>query len=145
MLTGVYVAGRFIKTVVDRYQHQQSIDLDSDVSQNCWLGIRGGVMDIVPGGAMAAAAKTAQAAATLPLEGQIAIQSVDLSSCILNFLAVSNVHANIIVKVLKKEEISALEVFQLTSAIQFFTHSVISTRQAMSLISSTAWWNLLLI
>jgi len=136
MLTGVYAAGRNIQTLVDRDQHQQSIGLDSAVSRNCWLGIGGGVMGIVSGGTMAAAAKTAEAAATMPLAGQIAIKSVAVSSCVLNGLAVSNGLANIIVKAINEKEITALDVFQFTSAVLFFTHSVISTHQAMSLINS---------
>jgi hypothetical protein len=136
MLTGGYAAGRNIQTLVDRDQHQQSIGLDSAVSRNCWLGIGGGVMGIVSGGTMAAATKTAQAAATLPLAGQIAIKSVAVDSCVLNGLAVSKGLANIIVKAVNEEEITALDVFRFTSAVLFFTHSVISTHQAMSLINS---------
>ena len=136
VLTGGYAAGRNIQTLVDRDQHQQSIGLNSAVSRNCWLGIAGSGMGIVSGGTMAAAAKTVQAAATLPLAGQIAIKSVAVSSCVLNGLAVSNGLANIIVKALNEKEITALDVFQFTSAVLFFTHTVISTHQAMSLINS---------
>ena len=136
MLTGVYTAGRSIQTLVDRDQHQQSIGLDSAESRNCWLGIAGGVMGFASVRNMAAAARTAQAAATMPLAGQIAMKSVGFSSCVLNGLAVSNGLANIIDKALNGKEITALDVFQVTSAVLFFTNSVISTRQAMSLIKS---------
>ena len=136
ILTGVYAAGRSIQTLVDRAQHQQSVGLDSAVSRNCWLVIAGSVMSIVSGRAMAAAAKTAQAAATMPLATQIAIKSVAVGSCILNGLAVSNGLENIIVKAQNEKEITLLDVFQFTSAVLFFTHSVISTRQAMSLINN---------
>ena len=135
-LTGVYAATRNIQTLVDRDQHQQSIGLDSAVSRNCWLGIVGGAMGIVSGGTMAGAAKTARRAAKLPLAGQIAIKSVAVSSCVLNGLAVSNVLANIIVKARNEKKITPLDVFQFTSTVLFFTHSVISTCQAMSLINS---------
>jgi hypothetical protein len=134
MLTGVYAVGRNIETLVDRDQHQQSIGLNSPVSRNCWLGIGGSVMSIASGGTMAAA-KIAQAAATMPLAGQIAIKSVAVSSCVLNGLAVSNGLANIIVKAIDEKEITALDIFQFTSAVLFFTHSVISTHQAMALIN----------
>jgi hypothetical protein len=135
-LTGLYGAGRNIQTLVDRDQHQQTIGLNSPVSRNCWLGIAGSVLGIVSGGTMAATAKTAQAAATIPLAGQIAIKSVAVSSCVFNGLAVSNGLANIIVKAIDEKEITALDVFQFASAVLFFTHSVISTHQSMSLINS---------
>jgi hypothetical protein len=64
------------------------------------------------------------------------MKSVAFSSCVLNGLAVSNGLANIIDKALNEKEITALDVFQLTSAVLFFTNSVISTRQAKSLINS---------
>jgi hypothetical protein len=135
-LTGVYAAGRNIQTLVDRDQHQQSIGLTSAESRNCWLGIGGGVMSIVSGGTMVAAAKTAQAATTMPLAGQFGIKSVAVSSCFLSSLAVSNELANIIVKSRNGEKITVLDVFQFVSAVLFFTDSTISARQAMCLIDS---------
>jgi len=147
MLTGVYAAGRNIQTLVDRNQHQESIGLDSAESRNCWLRIGGGVMGIFSGGTMRAAAKTVQATAAMPLAGQVtaraaatmplvAIKSVAVGSYVLNGLAVSNGLANIIVEAQNEKEITPLDVFQFTSTVLFFTHSVISTRQAMSLINS---------
>jgi hypothetical protein len=136
MLTGVYAAGRNVQTLVDRDKHQQSTGLDSADSRNCWLGIAGGAMGFMSGGTMASAARTARTSAAMPLAGQIARSSVAVGSCVLNGLAVSNGLANIIVKARNEEEITALDVFQFTSAVLFFTHSVISARQAKSLISS---------
>ena len=136
VLTGLYAAVRNIQTLVDRDQHQQSIGLDSAVSRNCWMGIVGGAMGFVSGGTMARAAKTARTAARIPLAGRFAVKSVAVSSFVLNSLAVSNGLANIIDKAINKEKITALDVFQFTSAVLFFTNSVISTRRAMSLINS---------
>jgi hypothetical protein len=85
---------------------------------------------------VAAAAATAQEAATMPLAKKIAIKSVGVSSCVFNGLAVANGILKIIDKVKNEEKITALDVFQLTSAVLFFTHSVISTHQAMSIINS---------
>jgi hypothetical protein len=135
MLTGVYAAGRNIQTLMDRDRHQQSIGLDNAVSRNCWLGIGCGVIGIVSGDTMAAAARTAQAAATMSLAGQIAIKSVAVSSCVLNGLAVRNELANL-VKARNEKKITPFDVFQFTSTVLFFTHSVISIIQTLSLINS---------
>jgi hypothetical protein len=136
MVTGVYAASRNIQTLVDRDQHQESIRLDSAEARNCWLGIGGGMMSFLSGGTMATAraaraATTARTAATMPL----AIKSVAVGSSILNGLAVGNGLANIMFKVQNKEEVTALDLFQVTSAVLFFTHSVISTRQAMTMLN----------
>ena len=126
-LTGVYAAGRNIQTLVDRDQHQQSIGLDSAESRNCSLEIGGAVTGIVSAGNMVAAAKTAQADAENPLAGQITIKSAAVGSCVLNGLAVTNGIANIIIKFLNEKEITALDVFQWTSAVLFFTHCYFDT------------------
>ena len=136
VLTGAYGAGRNIQTLMDRDEHQQSIGLDSAEARNCWLGIGGAVIGIVSAGTVAASAKSAQTDAEMSLARKIAIQSVVYGSCILNGLAVGNGIVNIIVKVRNEEEITALDVFQLTSAVLFFTHSVISAHEARSLINS---------
>jgi hypothetical protein len=136
VLTGGYAAGRSIQTLVDRSKHQESIGLDNAASRNCWLGIGGGFMSIVSGGAMATAARTARAGSTMAVAGQVAVKSVAVGSCVVNALGVTNALANIIVKAVNEEDITSLEIFQFTSAVLFFTQSVISTRQAMSVISS---------
>jgi hypothetical protein len=114
---------------MDRRQHQPIIGTDSAESRNCWVEIEGGWMDLVSGGTMAEAAKTDQTAATMPLAGQTTIKS-----CAVYGLAISNVLGNIIVKAVNEKKVTALCVFQFTSAILFFTHTVISTRQAKSVI-----------
>jgi hypothetical protein len=85
---------------------------------------------------MAAAAKTAQADTPLPLAGKIALKSAAIGSCVLNGLTTGAVLGNIIVKAVNGENITTLDIVQLTSAVLFFTHSVISTRQAISLIKN---------
>jgi len=136
VLTGVYSAGRNIQTLVDRDQHQQSIGLDSAETRNCWLGIAGSVVGIASACTIALAAKSVRANGKMSNAGEITIQSVAVSSLFLNSLALGNGVANIFIKVRNREEITALDVFQVTSTVLFFTHSVISTRQAMSLINS---------
>ncbi|XP_069674748.1 uncharacterized protein [Periplaneta americana] len=134
--SGGYAAGRSIHTLVDRGTHKQSIGLDNAESRNCWLGIGGSVIGIASGGAVAAAAKMAQAGETVALAGQIAMKSVTATSCIVNALGVANGLANIVVKVIDAEPVSSLDIFQFSSSILFFTNSVISTHQAHTLINS---------
>jgi hypothetical protein len=74
------------------------------------------------------------------LAAQIFIKSVAVGSCVLNGLAVRNGFANIIVKAQNGEKITPLDVFQFTSAVLFFTHSVLSACQVKSLIKSM-WKN----
>ena len=135
MIAGSYGAGRSIQTLVDRGQHQQSIGLDNAESRNCWLGIAGYLMSLASGGAITAVAKTAQTGASVTLAGQIALKSVTVGSCVVNALGVTSGLADIIMKAVNKEEITAFEIFQFTSVVLFFTNSVISTHQAFTLIN----------
>jgi hypothetical protein len=133
---GGYGIGRSTQTLVDRHQHQQSIGLDNAESRNCWLGIGGGVMGMAAGGAAAAAAKMAQVGQGVTVAGQIALKSVTAGSSFVNALGVVNGLANIIVQAVNEGEVSALDIFQFTSSVLFFTNSVISTHQAHNLINS---------
>ncbi|XP_069674752.1 uncharacterized protein [Periplaneta americana] len=134
--SGGYAAGRSIHTLVDRSRHKQSIGLDNAESRNCWLGIGGSAIGIASGGAVAAAAKMAQAGETVSLAGQIAMKSITATSCIVNALGVANGLANIVVKVIDDEPLSTLDIFQFSSSVLFFTCSVISTYQAKTLLNS---------
>jgi len=143
MLTGAYSAGRYIQSLMDHKQHQHSIGLDSAESRNRWFGIGGHMMGIVSGPKMFADFKTAQAYventeadAEKSSGAQIVMQSVAVGSCVLNGLAVANGFAIIVDKVRNKQEITALDIFQFTSAVLFFTHSAVSVHQARSLINS---------
>jgi hypothetical protein len=133
VVTKGYEAYRNFQTLYDRYQHHQSIGLGSYESRNCWLGVISNVVTIVN---LTAAAKSAQADKPMSLAKKNFIKSVALRSCAVNGLIASNAFFNIIVKALNKEKITSLDAFQFTSAVLFFTHTVISTRQAMSLIDS---------
>jgi hypothetical protein len=93
-------------------------------------------MSLASGGAIAAVAKTAQTGATITLAGQVALKSVTVGSCIVNALGVTSGLADIIIKVVNKEEITPLDIFQFTSVVLFFTNSVISAHQAYTLINN---------
>jgi hypothetical protein len=64
------------------------------------------------------------------------MKSLAVGSCVVNGLAVGCNVINIVDKFRNKEEITALDVFQLASTVLFFTHSVISAKDAMSLVNT---------
>jgi len=149
MATGAYSVGRNIQTLVDRGEHQQSIGLDSAESRSCWLGIAGGATSILLGPKMYADFKIAKANIGIAQTGvecvqvdvgtsrtsQIFTQPIAFGSCVLNGLAVVNGIAIIIDKVRNNKEITALDIFQFTSALMFFINSAVSVHQARSIIN----------
>ena len=149
MFTGAYSAVRNIQTLVDRDEHQQSIGLDSAESRSCWLGIAGGATSILLGPKTYADFKIANANVKIAQAGvectqanvgtsrtaQIFKQPIAFGSCVLNGLVVANGIAIIVDKYRNDEKITNLDIFQFTSALLFFTHSVVSVHQAISLIN----------
>jgi hypothetical protein len=92
-------------------------------------------MSLASSGAIVAVAKTAQTGASITFTGQVALKSVTLGTCVVNALGVTSGLADIIMKAVNKEEITPLDIFQLSSVVLFFTNSVISARQAYTLIN----------
>ncbi|PSN47893.1 hypothetical protein C0J52_03384 [Blattella germanica] len=129
-VTGAYSTGRSVAALRDRDVHRQSIGLDNAESRNCYLGIVGSVVGVVSGGATAALARSAQAGESIAMAGQIAMKGLAGTSCAINGLGVANGVANIVQKAINEEEVTSLDLFQLTSSILFFTSSVVSIHQA---------------
>ena len=59
-VTGVYGAGRSIAALVDRGQHQQSINVTDAQARNCWLSLGGNVLGVASGQALRFVTKAAQ-------------------------------------------------------------------------------------
>jgi hypothetical protein len=59
-VTGVYGAGRSIAALVDRGQHQQSINVTNAEARNCWLSVTGNMLGVASGQAVRALTKVTQ-------------------------------------------------------------------------------------
>lgn len=51
-VTGVYGAGRNIAALVDRGQHQQSVNVTDAEARSCWLSLAGNVLGVSSGQAL---------------------------------------------------------------------------------------------
>lgn len=59
-VTGVYGAGRNVAALVDRGQHQQSINVTDAEARNCWLSLGGNVLGVASGQALRFLTKATQ-------------------------------------------------------------------------------------
>jgi hypothetical protein len=59
-VTGVYGAGRSVAALVDRDQHQQSINVKDAEARNHWLSVTGSVLGVASGQAVRALTKVTQ-------------------------------------------------------------------------------------
>jgi hypothetical protein len=135
-LVGIYAFGQTIGTIVDRSQHQQSIGLTNAESLNCWLRLTGILLNLASGSGTTAVNKIVQEGDSVSLTTEFALKSVTVSSCIVDAIAVTSGLTDIIKKIVDKEKIASLDIFQFTSAVLFFTNSLISAHEAFTLIDS---------
>lgn len=126
----VYGAGRSVAGLIDRAQHDQSISLGDSTARMQWLTT---VTSIIAVGTLASAQVLANTAKT----GEL-VSSTTRSLCTtLNVTAVSISGIgvlNSVYEVSNKEKVTAFDVFQLTTSIFFFTHSVVSFKTASTII-----------
>jgi hypothetical protein len=114
--------------------HQQSIGLDNAESCSCWLGIAGCLLSLAAGYGTTAVNRTVQMADSVSLTTKFALKSVTVGSCIVNAIGGTSGLTDIIQKLVNKEKITNLDIFQFTSVVLFFTNSVISAHEAFELI-----------
>jgi hypothetical protein len=119
---------------MDRATHEQPIGLGDSESRICWLGIAGCITVLASECVSAVACEGAAITKIMSVE-EIAIKSVTVVSCVVNGLGVVNGMAHIIEKI-NKETVTSLDIFQLSSAVLFFTNSVISAHKAFSLLKT---------
>ncbi|KAJ9584756.1 hypothetical protein L9F63_020906 [Diploptera punctata] len=133
LATGGYSAGRNIAQLRDRDAHQQTIGLKDAESRNCYLGIVGSALGVASGGAVAAAATAAQVGSSITKVGEVAIKSISATSFTVSSLGIVNGVVNIVQK--RRQDITNLDIFHVTSSVLYFTNSVISNDQANILIN----------
>jgi hypothetical protein len=96
------------------------------------LGTAGGLTSLASGYGIAAVQK----GDSISQATKFALTSLTVGSCVVNAIAVTCGLADIIKKLVNKQKITPLDIFQFTSAFLFFTNSVISAHEAFTLIDS---------
>lgn len=64
-VTGAYGAGRSIAALVDRGQHQQTINVTDGEARNCWLSLGGNLLGVASGQATRLLTEAAQSGQTV--------------------------------------------------------------------------------
>lgn len=136
-VTGVYGAGRSIAALVDRGQHQQSINVTDKEARNCWLSLGGNVLGVASGQATRLLAKAAQSGQTVGKAGCYFVNILNFGSLTVNGLGLVNNFHSLYEKYRSKEKITTLEVFQFASSCLFFTLSAFNMKTANSIIKET--------
>ena len=128
----VYGTGRSISRLVDRGQHDQSVSLTNSEARSCWISTVAGVLSF---GNMASTTLLARSAAG----GNIVTAGVRTFCTSLNVTTISMNGIGILNSVLevaskKPDEITSLDILQLTTSIFFFTNSLVNFKTANAIV-----------
>ncbi|XP_057369697.1 uncharacterized protein LOC130690848 [Daphnia carinata] len=132
----LYVTGRSVGTLIDRGAHDQSINpFVSADARCCWLTTVATALSI---GAMASAkilTSTAKAGELASSGTRAFCSALNVTALSTSGMGVVNAFDRVIKKLKKNEEVSPLEVFLLTTSLFFFTHSLITSNTASTIIN----------
>lgn len=128
----VYSTGRSISRLVDRGRHDQSISLSNAEARGCWIST---VASVLSFGNMASTTLLARSAASggLVTAGvRTFCTSLNVTSISVNGLGILNSVVDLASK--KSEDITTLEILQLTTSIFFFTNSLVNFKTANQIV-----------
>lgn len=131
--SGAYATGRSIGTLVDRSQHDESINpFASGEARACWLTTAASAFSVVAMGSSAALSQTAKAGLLASSELRAVCTALNITTLSVNGLGVINGFY----EVSKKKEFTSLDVLQLTTSLFFFTHSLVNFKTASTIIKN---------
>lgn len=134
---GLYSVGRSIHNLVDRKRHQQTISLTNAESRNCWLNATVGVVSAGASGATAALTAVTRNGAAVGNATKIAFNTLSFANLVGSTTNCGVTVFNFIEKLVKKSQITAMDVYQLSSSILFFQMSVVNFKTANAIIQET--------
>ncbi|XP_067013132.1 uncharacterized protein [Anabrus simplex] len=133
---GMYGVFRSSKTMVDRTQHNQSIELTDSEARSCWISLVGNVIGTASMGATTALTRMAQTGQVVGRTTRIATTVLNIGSLVINGLGV--IHGAFMLHSKYNEgELTALDVYQFSASVLFFTHSVVNMKTADTIIRET--------
>ena len=128
----LYGTGRSIGTLVDRVQHDKSINpFHSTEARGCWLVTAASVLSIGSMGAGKYLSTTARAGTIVSAEVRVLCTALNVTNLTVSGLGILNGFYEVIKK---GNDTTPLEVIQLTTSIFFFSHSLINFKTASGII-----------
>ncbi|XP_062129834.1 uncharacterized protein LOC133841409 [Drosophila sulfurigaster albostrigata] len=124
--------------LVDRSQHEQSINVTDRTARGQWLGVVGGVVGLGASGATTAATAATNAGRRVGTVAQWTVNGMNISSIAMSATGISNGIIDLLLKHDDGDDISALDVLQLSASLFLFTHSLYNFQLASSIIDDTS-------
>ncbi|XP_063702262.1 uncharacterized protein LOC134832222 [Culicoides brevitarsis] len=130
----IFGTGKSIATLVDRVKHEKSINFSDSEARSCWLMTATSAISV---GTLAstrilvAASRGGNLVSGWARAGVTGLMGANVTLSGANFL---NMTYNLYEKNEAGEEITRLEIFQLTTSFFFFTHSAVNFKTANSIV-----------
>ncbi|XP_032574946.1 uncharacterized protein LOC6611134 isoform X1 [Drosophila sechellia] len=133
-----YAATRSGNKLVDRSQHEQSINVTDRDARGHWLGVAGGTVGLAAAGATTVLTTATNAGREVGAITQLTVNSMNISSIVVSGTGVANGVLDLILKANDGDEISGMDVLQLSASLVLLTHSVYNFKLASTIINETS-------
>uniref|UniRef100_A0A6P4F5J1 Uncharacterized protein LOC108048279 n=1 Tax=Drosophila rhopaloa TaxID=1041015 RepID=A0A6P4F5J1_DRORH len=133
-----YATARSSVKLVDRSQHEQSINVTDREARGHWLGVVAGAVGLGAAGATSALTAATNAGREVGAITQLTVNGMNISSIVVSGTGVANGVLDLILKVQDGDDITGIDVLQLSASLVLFTHSVYNFKLASTIINETA-------
>ncbi|XP_020816405.1 uncharacterized protein LOC110190346 [Drosophila serrata] len=133
-----YATARSSAMLVDRNRHEQSISVTDRQARGHWLGVIAGAVGLGAAGATQAVSAATNAGREVGAIAQMTVNGMNISSIVISGTGVANGVLDLILKMRDGDDISTMDVLQLSASLVLFTHSVYNFKLASTIINETA-------
>ncbi|XP_022229538.2 uncharacterized protein LOC111078908 [Drosophila obscura] len=138
LATAGYATARSSVKLMDRSQHEQSINVSDREARGHWLGVIAGAVGLGAAGATSVMSAATAAGQEVGAITQLTVNGMNISSIVISGTGVANGVLDLILKYQDGDDVTAMDVLQLSASLVLFTHSVYNFRLASTIINDTA-------
>ncbi|XP_060658371.1 uncharacterized protein LOC132792871 isoform X2 [Drosophila nasuta] len=133
-----YSTARAGAQLVDRSQHEQSINVTDRTARGQWLSVVAGAVGLGAAGATSAVTVATNAGRDVGAIAQLTVNSMNISSIMISATGLTSGVIDLILKHQDGDDISTMDALQLSASLFLFTHSVYNFKLASTIINDTA-------
>ncbi|EDW79328.2 uncharacterized protein Dwil_GK25321 [Drosophila willistoni] len=138
LLSAGYATIRSGSQLVDRSQHEQSINVTEREPRGHWLGVVAGAVGLGAAGASTAIVSATTAGKEVGAIAQLTVNGMNITSIVISGTGVANGVLDLILKYQDGDDVTAVDALQLSASLVLFTHSVYNFRLASTIVNDTA-------
>ncbi|XP_026832927.1 uncharacterized protein LOC6544430 [Drosophila erecta] len=138
LVSAGYATTRSGSRLVDRSQHEQSINVTNREARGHWLGVASGTVGLGAAGATTVLTTATNAGREVGAITQLTVNGMNISSIVVSGTGVANGVLDLILKAKDGDDITGMDVLQLSASLVLLTHSVYNFKLASTIINETS-------